>query len=68
MISSHGVFPLSTKPPSPAVGTVSTDTMQPSQTSETSQTDQLYWCLHYIAGRSTLATYINTKFTWYAKT
>ena len=39
MISPHGVFQLSTKPPSPAVGTVSTDTMQPSQTSEISQTD-----------------------------
>ena len=37
MISSHGVLPPSTKPPSPAVGTVSTDTIQPSQTSEISQ-------------------------------
>ena len=36
MISSHGVLPLSTKPPSPAVGALSTDTMQPSQTSEIS--------------------------------
>ena len=64
MISSHGVLPLSTKPPSTAVGTDSTDTMQPSQTSAISQTNHL---LHYIANRPTLETYDNTKFIWYAK-
>ena len=68
MISSHGVLPLSTKPPSPAVGTVSTDTMQPSQTSEI----LLNYKGVYIANRSTPATYNipnydNTKFTWYAE-